>query len=137
MTTGLKTPSSYYLQLINAFPPRPINNEAELIATQERIDSILDKKNITQDDKDYLKVLATLVYDYEQEHEPMPVLRGIELLKTLMIEENLKPNNLISIFDDESTVIRVLEKKQEITVKQIQKLSDFFQISPMFFLTPE
>jgi HTH-type transcriptional regulator/antitoxin HigA len=81
MTTGLKTPSNYYLQLINAFPPRPITNEAELIATQEQIDSFLDKKNITQDDKDYLKVLGTLVYDYEKEHEPMPVPRGIELLK--------------------------------------------------------
>jgi HTH-type transcriptional regulator/antitoxin HigA len=54
-----------------------------------------------------------------------------------MTEENLKPHNLIFIFDDESTVIRVLEKKQEITVKQIQKLSDFFQISPMFFLVSE
>ena len=44
MTTGLKTPSNYYLQLINAFPPRPITNEAELIATQEQIDLLLDKK---------------------------------------------------------------------------------------------
>ena len=137
MTTGLKTPSNYYLQLINTFPPRPITNEAELIATQERIDLILDKKSITQDDKDYLKVLGTLVYDYEQEHEPMPVLRGIELLKALMIEENLKPHNLISIFDDESTVNKVLEKKQEITAKQIQKLGEFFHISPIFFLASD
>ncbi len=115
MTTGFKTTSNYYLQLINTFPPRPITNEAELIATQERIDSILDKKNITHEDKDYLKVLETLVYDYEQEHEAIPVLRGIELLKALMNEENLQPHNLISIFDDESTVIKVLEEKQEIT----------------------
>ncbi len=42
---------------------RLINNEAELLATQERIDAILDKQNITQDDKDYLKVLGTLVYE--------------------------------------------------------------------------
>ena len=113
--TDLNTTTSYYLQLVNTFSPRPITNEAELIATQERIDSILDKKNITQDDRDYLKVLGTLVYDYEQEHEPIPVLRGIELLKALMNEENLQPHNLISIFDDESTVIKVLEEKQEIT----------------------
>ena len=113
--TDLNTTTSYYLQLVNTFSPRPITNEAELIATQERIDSILDKKNITQEDKDYLKVLETLVYDYEQEHEAIPVLRGIELLKALMNEENLQPHNLISIFDDESTVIKVLEEKQEIT----------------------
>jgi HTH-type transcriptional regulator / antitoxin HigA len=118
MTTGLKTPSSYYLQLINTFPPRPINNEAELLATQEQIDVIIDQPNITQDDKDYLKVLGTLVYEYEQKHEPIPVLKGIELIQALMIEENLQ----------------ILERKQEITTKQIQKLGDFFHIAPVMFL---
>lgn len=137
MTTGLKTPSSYYLQLINTFPPRPINNDAELLATQEQIDTIVDKQNITQDDKDYLKVLGTLVYEYEQKHEPMPVLGGIELIQALMAEENLQPCDLVSIFDNEYTVTKILENKQEITAKQIQRLSDFFHISPIMFLTSE
>lgn len=48
MTTGLSTPSSYYLQLINSFPPRPINNESERLATQEKIDALLDKNHLTQ-----------------------------------------------------------------------------------------
>jgi HTH-type transcriptional regulator/antitoxin HigA len=134
MTTGLKTPSSYYLQLINTFPPRPINNEAELLATQEQIDVIIDQPNITQDDKDYLKVLGTLVYEYEQKHEPIPVLKGIELIQALMIEEKLQPRDLVAIFDDESTVTKILERKQEITTKQIQKLGDFFHIAPVMFL---
>ena len=137
MTTGLKKPSSYYLQLVNSFPPRPINNEAELLATQDQIDAILDQANITQDDRDYLEVLGTLVYDYEQKHEPMPVLEGIELLKALISEENLQPHDLISIFENESTIAEVLEKKQELTAKQIQKLGDFFQISPIRFLAAE
>ena len=137
MTTGLKTPSSYYLQLINTFPPRPINNEAQLLATQDQIDAIIDRQNITQDDKDYLEVLGTLVYDYEQKHEPMPVLEGIELLKALMSEENLRPCDLLSIFEDESSIMEILEKKQEMTAKQVQKLGDFFQISPIRFLASE
>ncbi len=137
MTTGLKTPSSYYIQLINTFPPRPINNKAELLATQEQIDAIIDKQDINQDDKDYLKVLGTLVYEYEQKHEPMPVPRGIELIKALMIEENLQPCDLVAIFDNEATVIKILEKNQEITAKQVQKLGEFFHISPIMFLTSE
>ncbi|MCV3214220.1 transcriptional regulator [Plectonema radiosum NIES-515] len=63
MTSCLKTPSSYYIELITTFPPRPITNEAELIATKNRINSILDNRNLTQNDRDYLKVLGTLVYD--------------------------------------------------------------------------
>ncbi len=116
---------------------RLINNEAELLATQEQIDSIVDKPNITQDDKDYLKVLGTLVYEYEHKHEPMPVPKGIELIQALMTEANLQLCDLVSIFDDESTVNKVLEKKQEITAKQIQKLSEFFHISPIMFLSSE
>ncbi len=100
-------------------------------------DAIIDQPNITQDDKDYLEVLGTLVYDYEQKHEPMPVLEGIELLKALMGEENLQPCDLISIFEDESTIAEVLDKKQELTAKQIQKLGDFFQLSPIRFLASE
>ena len=115
----------------------PIANEAELLATQEIINAILGKQNITQDDKNYLKVLATLVYEYEQKYEPMPVPQGIELIKALMTEENLHPRDLVSIFDNESTVNQVLEKKQETTARQIQKLSEFFHISPIMFLFSE
>jgi HTH-type transcriptional regulator/antitoxin HigA len=67
----------------------------------------------------------------------MPVLKGIELLKALMGEENLQLSDLISIFDDESTITKVLENKQELTAKQIKKLGDFFKISPMMFLVSE
>jgi HTH-type transcriptional regulator/antitoxin HigA len=80
MTSGLKTPSNYYIKLLTTFTPRPITNEQELIATQNKINSILDKGNITQDDVDYLKVLGTHVYDYEQQHEKMPTLKGVALL---------------------------------------------------------
>ena len=75
--------------------------------------------------------------EYEQKYEPMPVFKGIELIKALMTEENLQPRDLISIFGDEPTVTKVLEKKQEITAKQIQKLSEFFYISPIMFLSSE
>ena len=76
MTTGLKTPNSYYMELITTFPPRPITNEAELIATQNRINDILDKGPLTRDDRDYLSVLGMLVYEYEEKHEPpMPEIR--------------------------------------------------------------
>ena len=76
MTIGFKTPNNYYIELITTFPPRPITNEAELIATQNRINSILDKGSLTKDDRDYLKILGMLVYEYEEKHEPIPTIRG-------------------------------------------------------------
>ena len=134
MTTGLKTPSSYYIEIITTFPPRPITCEAELSATQNRMDSIVSRSNLTQDDRDYLNVLGTLVYDYEQKHEPMPVLKGIALLKALMVEDNIQEKDLVDIFESESWVSEVMNGKRELTAGQIQKLAKFFHLSPVVFL---
>jgi HTH-type transcriptional regulator/antitoxin HigA len=134
MTSGLKIPSNYYIQLITTFPPRPINNNDELLATQQRINSILDQGKLTQDDRDYLKVLGTLVNDYEQHHEQIPILKGVELLKALLEESNLQPQDLASICESESIVLDILNGKRKITENQIQQLSTLFKISPNYFL---
>ncbi|WP_374826276.1 type II toxin-antitoxin system HigA family antitoxin [Aerosakkonema sp. BLCC-F183] len=134
ITTGLKTPSSYYMELITTFPPRPITCEAELTATQNRINSILDKKNITQDDRDYLNVLGTLVYNYEQKHEIMPVLKGVKLLKALMVEDNIEAKDLVRISENEVQVSEILNGEREMTATQMQKLAEFFHVSAAAFL---
>jgi HTH-type transcriptional regulator/antitoxin HigA len=134
MTTGLKTPSSYYIELITTFPPRPITNDAELRATQNRINSILDRKTITQDERDYLNVLGILVYDYEQKHEPIPELKGIKLLKALMVEDNIQQQNLVELFKNDSLVSDILNGNKELTASQIQTLAEFFHISSAAFL---
>jgi HTH-type transcriptional regulator/antitoxin HigA len=134
MTIGLKTPSNYYIKLITTFPPRPITNEEELIATQNQINSILDRGNITQDDKDYLKVLGTLVYDYEQQYEKMPTLKGVALLQALLEESELQPKDLVSILESESIVLDILNGKRKLIEKEIQDLAVFFKIDPTYFM---
>jgi hypothetical protein len=41
---------------------QPISNEAELAATQKQINLVLDRPNLTADDRDYLKVLGHQIY---------------------------------------------------------------------------
>lgn len=134
MTTGLKTPSSYYMALITTFPPRPIANDDELIATQNQINSILDKGKITQDDRDYLKVLGLLVYDYENKHEPMPLLKGVELITALMEESNLQPSDLTYIFETELVFLDIINKKCQLNADQINNLATLFHLSPHVFV---
>jgi len=115
------------------FPPHPITNRTELEATQTQIQLILDRGQLTEDDRDYLKVLGMLVYDYEEQHEPMPILKGTELLKALMEESNLQPDALVSIFGSESVVLDVLSHKSQLTEHQTQELALFFHLSPDSF----
>jgi HTH-type transcriptional regulator/antitoxin HigA len=93
----------------------------------------LDKGKLTQDDRDYLKVLGTLAYDYEDKNEPMPTLKGVELLKALLDESNLQPKDLVPICQSDSIVLDILDRRRELTATQIKELAAFFHISPAAF----
>ncbi len=96
--------SRNYMELLKRFPPPPITNDKELTATQKQINAILDKPQLNQDDRDYLKVLGMLVYDYEETHEPITPLQGAALLRALLEESNCQPQDLIPILGDPATL---------------------------------
>ena len=132
MTSGTGSASAY-IELLKTFPPRPINSEEELLATQKVIDSLIDRNELTPDEQDYLNVLGTLVYEYEQKHETIPDIFGVELLQALIDEFDLRQKDLVPIFKTESIVSAVLSGKRQLTVEHIRKLADFFHISPAAF----
>lgn len=134
MTPGLNKPKTY-IELLQAFPPRPIKSEEELLATQEVIDSLIDSatRALSPDESDYLNVLGTLVYEYEQTQEPVPDIYGVELLKVWMEEIGLRQKDLVPIFKTESIVSDILKKRRKLTTRHIQELAEFFHTSPSAF----
>jgi HTH-type transcriptional regulator/antitoxin HigA len=120
--------------LLKTFPPRPIASEEEFVATQEVIDSLIDRAELTPDEQDYLNVLGTLVYEYEQlNYEPIPDIHGVELIKALLDEFGLRQKDLVPIFKTESIVSAVLNGQRQLTANHIRKLAEFFHISPAAF----
>ncbi|HEY9607824.1 hypothetical protein [Allocoleopsis sp.] len=67
---------------------------------------------------------------YEDKNEPMPTLKGVELLTALLEESDLQPKDLASICQSESIVLDILERKRELTANQLKELAAFFHISP-------
>ena len=133
MTTGLKQPSNY-LQLIASFPPRPIANEAEYRATQAQINKILERPNLTEDDRAYLNILGLTIYDYEEKYEKLPVLSGANLIDALLEESNLTIEDLIPVLGSETLAREILNGKKAVTPDCALKLSSFFRISADQFL---
>lgn len=129
---GLNNPEPY-IDLLRQLPPRPIKREAELNEVQAVVDDLLDRPELTADEQDYLNVLGTLIYEYEQTLEPLPDIEGVELLKVLIEEHDLRQKDLIPIFKTESIVSDVLNGKRKLTVNHIQKLAEFFGVSPAVF----
>lgn len=104
-----------------------------MLATQEVIDSLIDRAPLTPDESDYLNILGTLVYEYEQTLEPIPDIHGVELLKVLMAEQGLLQKDLIPIFKTEFIVSAVLNGHRELIKRHIQELAEFFHVSPSVF----
>ncbi len=125
--------SNDYIELLTSFPPRPITSEEELELTQNMIDQLLDQEKLSQDEKDYLNVLGALVYEYEQQQEPIPDIYGVELLKSLIEDNGLRQKDLVSIFKTESIVSDILNGKRELTKRHIEELAQFFHVSPAVF----
>ncbi len=129
----LKTKPSSYLQLLQSFPPRPIQSEKDLIATQNEIDRLLDADEITPEQQDYINILGMLIYEYEEKHVSIPDLSGVDLLKALINELGLQQKDLVPIFKTESIVSAILNGKRKFTVEHIEKLANFFNLSPSVF----
>lgn len=125
--------SKDYIELLKSFPPRPITSEDELNQTQEVINSLLDKRELSKEEEDYLYVLGTMVYDYEQKQEPIPDIYGVELLKVLIEEFDLRQKDLVPIFKTESIVSDVFSGKRQLTTRHIEELAKFFHVSPAVF----
>ena len=122
-----------YIELLKQFPPRPIKAEEELEAMQEIVNQLLDKPQLTEEESDYLDVLGMLIYEYEKDLDIVPDIYGVELLKVLLEERNLKQKDLVSIFKTESIVSDVLNEKRKLTTRHIQELAEFFNVSPAVF----
>ncbi|MEM9543662.1 MAG: transcriptional regulator [Cyanobacteria bacterium P01_E01_bin.42] len=126
--------SDRYLELLTTFPPRPITSEEELRETQNRVDRLLDSKELTREEKDYLNVLGTLIYEYEQKQDIVPDIYGVELIKSLMEEMGLEKQDIIPVFETESIATDILDEKQSLTIQHIKELARFFHVSPSVFL---
>lgn len=122
-----------YTELLTYFPPRPIKHEEDLEKTQAVVDSLLDKGELTESEEDYLNLLGILIYEYESKQDLVPDIYGVELLKVLIAELNLKQKDLVPIFKTESIVSDVLKGKRKLTVEHIEKLADFFNLSAAVF----
>lgn len=123
-----------YTELLTSFPPRTIKSQKDLEKTQVVVDKLLDKGQLSEAEEDYLDLLGILIHEYEQQQDLVSDIYGVDLLKALIAELNIKQKDLVPIFKTESIVSDVINGKRKLTVEHIQKLGDFFKVSPAVFL---
>lgn len=129
----LITERERYIDLLNEFPPHPIRSTSDSIAIQRVVDCLLDSSHLSPDQQEYLNLLGIIISEYEDKNTEIPDIYGVELLNVLIEEWGLKQKELVPIFKTESIVSAVLNGHRQLTVEHIQKLAEFFHVSPAVF----
>jgi HTH-type transcriptional regulator / antitoxin HigA len=95
---------------------------------------------VVQNDKkaqDEIELLTLLIEKWDSEHNTLDDSNPIELLKSLMIEHNLKAKDLIDILDlSKGTISKIINYHKGLSKDTIRKLSDYFKVSQEAFNRP-
>ncbi|MEO6809467.1 MAG: transcriptional regulator [Isosphaeraceae bacterium] len=127
--------SDSYLNLVRAFPLRPIHSDAELEHAISMINSLLDRDDLGPDDQDYLDVLGDLVEKYESEHYPILPVSDAEMLSHLIEARGVTPAIVAEATGiAESTTLEILAGQRGLDRNQVGALSRYFQVNPAVFL---
>ena len=123
-----------YFELVRRFPLRPIRSDEELDGAVRMVDSLLDRRDLVPEEKDYLEVLGDLVEQYESDAHPMPPVSDAEMLRHLIEAKGVSQTEVsraTGIAD--STISEVLKGKRSLNRSHIGKLARYFAVSPDVF----
>ncbi len=87
--------------------------------------------------QDEVELLTLLIEKWDNEHNSLMDLDPIELLKSLMAENNMKSKDLVEILGlSKGTVSKILNYHKGLSKETIRKLADYFKVSQEAFNRP-
>jgi len=116
-------------------PLLTIRNEREYEAAVERMNGLLDDIGDDESHPLYslLDTLGTLIQVYEQEHYPIPEVKGAGVLRFLMDEHALTQSDLPEV-GSQGVVSEILNGKRELNLRQVRALAERFKVPVSVFL---
>jgi HTH-type transcriptional regulator/antitoxin HigA len=129
LTTDLKT------HWLTIRPLLTIRNEREYDRAVKLLNDLLDEIGANERHPLYsfMDTLGTLIEAYEEEHHPVPVSGGAEMLRYFMEEHGLSQSQLPEI-GSQGVVSEVLNGKRELNIRQVRALAKRFHVSPAVFI---
>ena len=114
---------------------RKPKNEADYDVLVKALDELLDL--IGEDESSPLMSLVDIISDwieaYDQQHRPMPVASGVDVLRYMMREHGLSQSDLPGV-GAQSVVSEILSGKRQLNVRQIRWLAERFGVSVETFI---
>jgi HTH-type transcriptional regulator / antitoxin HigA len=123
-----------YPQLLAQFVPQAIDSEAEYDRALAIAERLTFKKDRTEAEIKFLKLVVVLIEDYEAEHYPMDDVAPHELLQHLMASNHTRQADLVGLIGSRGVVSEVVNGKRAISKAQAKALGEFFSVSPGLFI---
>ncbi len=91
----------------------------------------------SEDVQDEVELLTLLIEKWDEEQNSLVDLNPIELLKALMLENNLRSKDLVEILAlSKGTVSKILNYHKGLSKESIRKLAKYFKLSQEAFNRP-
>lgn len=127
-----------YLDLIRAFPLRPLRSERDYdaaVVVMNRL-AVRDEGTLDQGEQDYLDTLTLLVESYDAANDPINTanLSPLELLKGLMENREMNVSDLGRVVGSQPLASMILSGKRSISRKQAGVLGEYFGVNAGAFI---
>jgi HTH-type transcriptional regulator/antitoxin HigA len=125
---------SEYASSLSTTLPAVIRTEVEnerYIAMLEELDR--KGSRLSAAEKRMAQLLTLLIEDFEEKHYALKSSDPVNVLRELILANNLKQKDLLDVFGTPSIISEVLHGKRQLTTEHIRRLSRRFHVSPEVF----
>jgi len=128
--------TKHYLELLRAFPLRPIRSEKELDRANRIAGDLAVKEHLTKAEQDYLDVLSDLSIKYEDEHHPIEPVTEDRMLAFLLEQKRVTLQQCSrDVAIAGSTLSAVLQGKRRLTRAHVERLCRYFHVPATVFIS--
>ena len=124
-----------YRKLLSQVMPVAIETEEQNERMLAVVERLMDKgEDISAEEEALLRLLVTLIQDFEEKYYQPKDATPLEVLHHLMEARGLKPRDLWELFGSKGIASEVLNGKRSLSKTQARKLAEFFHVSTDLFI---
>lgn len=127
--------SRQYKRLLTKVMPIPIETEEDNERMLAAVEGLMEKgENLSTEEGALLRLLATLIEDFETKFYQPEDATPLEVLRHLMEERGLKQSDLWELFGSKGIASEVLNGKRSISKTHAKKLAEYFHVPASLFI---
>jgi HTH-type transcriptional regulator/antitoxin HigA len=127
--------SQQYARLLTEVMPIPVETEEDNERMLAAVGQLMGKgENLSVEEEALLRLLATLIQDFETKFYQPEDATPLEVLRHLMEERDLKQSDLWELFGSKGIASEVLNGKRSISKTHAKKLAEYFHVPASLFI---